>query len=71
MFRICAFILLMIVSCGIKVLSYLWLFLEVQISYSMICSLVRISLLVSLLCLLVHGVSRCCCELVFLSCQFC
>ena len=46
MFRICAFILFMIVSCGIKVLSYLWLFVEVQISNSIICTIVKISLVV-------------------------
>ena len=35
-FRNCAFILFIIVSCGISGLSYLWLFLEVQISYNII-----------------------------------
>ena len=65
MFRIWAFILFMIVSCGIKVLSYLWLFLEVQISCIIICTMVKISFVVCLFCLFALSVRRCCCGLFF------
>ena len=56
----------MIVSCDIKVLSCLWLFLQVQISYSIICTIVKISLVIFLLCLLALTVRRCCFRLFFL-----
>ena len=65
MFCICAFVLFMIVSCGIKVLSYLWLFLEVQISCIIICTMVKISFVVCLFCLFALSVRRCCCGLFF------
>ena len=70
MFRICAFILFMIVSCGVRVLSYLWLFLDVQISYIIICTMVKISFVVCLFCLFVLSVRRCYCGLFFCPVSF-
>ena len=70
MFCNCAFIFFIIVTCGIRVLLYLWLFREVQISYNIICTIVSISLIVCLLCLLTLSVSKCCCALYFCPVSF-
>lgn len=64
MFRICVFILVIILFCSIKVLSYLMLFLVTQISY-IICIIANVNFLVFLFSLLTLSVSKCCSELQF------
>ena len=58
----CAFVLVVIVFCGSRFLSYLLLFLDCHISNSIICIIVSVSFLVSLFVFLTFSVSKCCCR---------
>ena len=57
----CAFILFIIVCCGIKFLLYLLLFLDCHISNGIICIIVSVNFLVGLFLSLRFRVSKCCC----------
>ena len=62
-FRICALILVFIVSCDIKILSYLWLFLVIHVSYNIICIIVSINFVICLFWVCTLSVSKYCCGL--------
>ena len=65
MFRSCVRIFVIIASCGSWLLPYFILFLEVHISYIIICAIVSINSLFLEFKLLARSVKMCCSDVCF------